>query len=90
MSDGGEGLLDALGGTRRSTIVTGPLGARVDAEWRMLEGPEGEAPLTAVVEMSGRRGAPSSRAHGRRPGARHHDRRGPAPPGRPRAGPAAS
>ncbi len=52
MSDGGEGLLDALGGTGRSTIVTGPLGARVDAEWRLLEGPDGEVPLTAVVEMS--------------------------------------
>ena len=49
MSDGGEGLLDALGGTSHSTIVTGPLGARVEAEWRMLDG---KAPLTAVVEMS--------------------------------------
>ncbi|HEY6429600.1 MAG TPA: glycerate kinase, partial [Acidimicrobiales bacterium] len=26
MSDGGEGLLDALGGTPRTTAVTGPLG----------------------------------------------------------------
>ena len=34
MSDGGEGLLQALGGTRRTTVVTGPLGARVAAEWR--------------------------------------------------------
>ncbi len=52
MSDGGEGLLDALGGTCHSAIVTGPLGARVEAEWRMLGRRDGEAPLTAVVEMS--------------------------------------
>ena len=26
MSDGGEGLLDVLGGANRSSIVTGPLG----------------------------------------------------------------
>ena len=37
MSDGGEGLLDALGGTRRVTTVTGPLGAPVEAEWRVLD-----------------------------------------------------
>jgi len=50
MSDGGEGLLDALGGTARVTRVPGPLGAPVEAEWRMLET---EAPgPTAVVEMS--------------------------------------
>ncbi len=49
MSDGGEGLLDALGGTRRVTTVAGPLGAPVEAEWRMLEA---GAPTTAVVEMS--------------------------------------
>ncbi len=46
MSDGGEGLLDALGGDRRVTTVTGPLGAPVEAEWRLLDG------ATAVVEMS--------------------------------------
>ena len=51
MSDGGEGLLDALGGTRRVTTVTGPLGAPVDAEWRVLD-LEGGAPRTAVIEMS--------------------------------------
>ncbi len=45
MSDGGEGLLDALGGEIRTTVVTGPLGEPVEAEWRMLHG-------TAVVEMS--------------------------------------
>ncbi len=52
MSDGGEGLLDALGGTRHTSIVTGPLGARVEAEWRMLARAGDDAPLTAVVEMS--------------------------------------
>jgi glycerate kinase len=52
MSDGGEGLLLALGGTLHLTDVTGPLGARVEAEWRMLRGPDGAAPRTAVVEMS--------------------------------------
>jgi glycerate kinase len=46
MSDGGEGLLDALGGSRRRSRVTGPLGRPVEAEWRLLE--DG----TAVLEMS--------------------------------------
>jgi glycerate kinase len=45
VADGGEGLLDALGGTPRHTRVTGPLGAPVDAEWRMRDG-------TAVIEMA--------------------------------------
>jgi glycerate 2-kinase len=52
MSDGGEGLLLAVGGTRHTTTVTGPLGARVEAEWRMLDGADRSAPHTAVVEMS--------------------------------------
>jgi len=49
VADGGEGLLDALAehlqGTRRTTRVTGPLGAPVDAEWLL-------AGRTAVVEMA--------------------------------------
>jgi glycerate kinase len=45
MSDGGEGLLDSLGGEVRTTVVAGPLGQPVQAEWRMLDS-------TAVVEMS--------------------------------------
>jgi len=49
MSDGGEGLLDALGGTPRFAVVSGPLGAPVEAEWRMLQSADGS---TAVVEMS--------------------------------------
>jgi glycerate kinase len=52
MSDGGEGLLLVLGGTPHATMVTGPLGARVEAEWRMLGGSDSDEPLTAVVEMS--------------------------------------
>lgn len=45
MSDGGEGLLDVLGGPNRTTIVTGPLGAPVEAAWRMDR-------RTAVIEMA--------------------------------------
>ena len=52
MSDGGEGLLDVLGGTRHATLVTGPLGARVEAEWRMLGPTDDEGRPTAVVEMA--------------------------------------
>ena len=59
MSDGGEGLLDALGGDPCHTTVTGPLGKPVDAEWRMLpasphrDGDDNtDPPPTAVVEMT--------------------------------------
>jgi glycerate kinase len=45
MSDGGEGLLDVLGGANRSTIVTGPLGRPVEAGWRLDH-------RTAVIEMA--------------------------------------
>ena len=45
MSDGGEGLLDAMGGANRQTSVTGPLGAPVDAAWR-LDG------ATAIIESA--------------------------------------
>ena len=51
MSDGGEGLLHVLGGTRHFTTVTGPLGAPVEAEWRMIHDAQQSAP-TAVIEMS--------------------------------------
>ena len=50
LADGGEGTLDALleavGGSRRTTTVTGPLGDPVAAEWAMLRGG------VAVVEMA--------------------------------------
>ena len=45
MADGGEGTLDALGGPNRISTVTGPLGAPVEAAWR-IEG------RTAVIEMA--------------------------------------
>ena len=45
MADGGEGTLDAFGGPNRTTVVTGPLGAPVEAAWR-LHG------RTAVIEMA--------------------------------------
>jgi glycerate 2-kinase len=51
MSDGGEGLLDVVGGEPRSTLVPGPLGAPVEAEWRLLPGRDGQGP-TAVLEMA--------------------------------------
>jgi glycerate kinase len=45
LSDGGEGFLEVFGGANRSTVVTGPLGASVEAGWR-LDG------RSAVVEMA--------------------------------------
>ena len=45
LADGGEGTLDVLGGANRTSIVTGPLGEPVEAEWRFHRG-------TAVIEMS--------------------------------------
>ena len=45
MADGGDGLLDALGGPNRVSKVTGPLGDVVEAEWRLSRG-------TAVIEMA--------------------------------------
>lgn len=48
VADGGEGILDALGGSPRTTRVEGPLGEVVDAEWRLKEG----RPTTAVIEMA--------------------------------------
>lgn len=50
MSDGGEGLLDALGGIVHVATVAGPLHAPVRAEWRMLA--SGDLGPTAVIEMS--------------------------------------
>ena len=45
VADGGEGTLEALGGRVRTTRVRGPLGAPVDAEWRMEDG-------RVVIEMA--------------------------------------
>jgi glycerate 2-kinase len=59
MSDGGEGLLDALGGSTQHAVVAGPLGSPVEAEWHLLDlepdpaRPAADDPIpTAVVEMS--------------------------------------
>jgi glycerate kinase len=45
LADGGEGLLDVLGGPNRTSRVTGPLGTPVEAGWR-LQG------TTAIIEMA--------------------------------------
>ncbi len=47
MADGGEGLLDVLGGPNRTTVVTGPLGDPVEAPWRY-----DRSTATAVIEMA--------------------------------------
>jgi glycerate 2-kinase len=45
VADGGEGTLEALGGPNRTSTVTGPLGAPVQAEWRLHRD-------VAVIEMA--------------------------------------
>ena len=45
MADGGEGTLEAFGGPNRESVVSGPLGNPVRAQWRL----QGE---TAFVEMA--------------------------------------
>ena len=45
VADGGEGTLEALGGPNRTSSVTGPLGAPVQAEWRLHRD-------VAVIEMA--------------------------------------
>ncbi len=45
LADGGEGLLDVLGGPNRRNVVTGPLGDAVEADWRLHRG-------TAIIEMA--------------------------------------
>jgi glycerate kinase len=45
LADGGDGLLDVLGGANRHTVVTGPLGDPVEAAWRLHRG-------TAIIEMA--------------------------------------
>lgn len=45
LADGGDGTLEALGGANRTSLVTGPLGEPVEAEWRL-------AGHLAVIEMA--------------------------------------
>jgi glycerate kinase len=52
LADGGEGLLEVLGGESHFCNVTGPLGVRLDAEWRMLSPSDSIAVPTAVIEMA--------------------------------------
>lgn len=49
MSDGGEGFLEAFGGANRTTVVTGPLGDRVEARWRL----SGRVAVIEMAEASG-------------------------------------
>lgn len=54
LSDGGEGFLEAMGGmggTMRRSVVTGPLGEPVEAEWRLLDAGLGQTPV-AVIEAA--------------------------------------
>ena len=45
LADGGEGTLDAFGGSNRASVVTGPLGDPVKARWRISD-------AIAVIEMA--------------------------------------
>lgn len=45
LADGGEGLIEVLGGPNRTTVVTGPLGTPIEAPWRFHRG-------TAIIEMA--------------------------------------
>lgn len=49
LSDGGEGLLEAFGGANRSTVVTGPHGAPVEARWRL----DGESAVIESAQANG-------------------------------------
>lgn len=54
LADGGEGTLDTLGGPNRATRVTGPLGAAVDASWRLAGGVAViEAALASGLSLAG-------------------------------------
>ncbi len=52
LSDGGDGLLEAVGGDVMHDEVTGPLGAPVFAEWRLVARPSDFDGPTAVIEMA--------------------------------------
>ena len=49
LADGGEGTVEAFGGANRRTTVTGPLGATVEAAWRL----DGERAVIEMAEASG-------------------------------------
>jgi glycerate kinase len=52
LADGGEGLLEVVGGSARTTVVHGPLGEEVAAPWRLLGAIRASDAVTAVIEMA--------------------------------------
>ena len=62
LADGGEGTLDVLGGGNRRTVVTGPLGEPVEAEWRLEDDGTAliEAALACGLTLAGGRGGQRS------------------------------
>jgi glycerate kinase len=52
LADGGEGLLEVVGGSVQTTIVHGPLGEEIAAAWRLLGPSQGTDVATAVIEMA--------------------------------------
>ena len=70
LADGGEGTLDALGGANRVSLVTGPLGDPVEAEWRLSSG----AAIIEMAQASGLLAAGGSAGNAGVYLARHHRR----------------
>ncbi len=52
LADGGDGLLSAFAGETRQDEVTGPLGAPVLAEWKLVPKDADHDAATAVIEMA--------------------------------------
>jgi len=52
LADGGDGLLSAFGGELKKDEVTGPLGAPVTAEWKLVAETASHDGPTAVIEMA--------------------------------------
>lgn len=52
LADGGEGLLEVVGGSLEETLVEGPLGEPVLAPWRFIAHPPDSDLATAVLEMA--------------------------------------
>ena len=52
LADGGDGLLSAFAGETRQDEVTGPLGAPVLAEWKLVPKDADQDAATAVIEMA--------------------------------------
>jgi glycerate kinase len=57
VADGGDGTLEtlvaALGGERRRIVVTGPLGDPVEADYALVESPEGRLGVVEMARASG-------------------------------------